>query len=381
MTKRHYIPLVNLQRQYQELDARIDSSIREVCARGDFILGQAVTAFEESFAEYIGVRNCVGVASGTDALHLILRALGIGNGDEVILPANTFIATAQAVSYAGATPVLVDCDERTALIDPTKIESAITVRTKALLPVHLYGQPADMERISVIASRHNLFVIEDAAQAHGGAYKGRKCGSLGIASGFSFYPGKNLGAYGDGGAVVTNDDGLAQEIRLLRNWGSTVKYVHRRLGYNSRLDTLQAAVLNVKLPHLDEWNFRRNELAKIYRQVLSGMPENVGLLQVAESTTMHPYHLFVVRLLAHDRDLVLRELQQSGIGAGVHYPIPIHLQEAYAGIGKAVGSFPVTELFSREILSLPLCPYLLDSEAEAVLEVLHDATASVQIAG
>jgi dTDP-4-amino-4,6-dideoxygalactose transaminase len=238
-----------------------------------------------------------------------------------------------------------------------------------------------MERISVIASRHKLFVIEDAAQAHGGAYKGRKCGSFGIAAGFSFYPGKNLGAYGDGGAVVTNDDALAQEIRLLRNWGSTVKYVHRRLGYNSRLDTMQAAVLNVKLPRLDGWNFRRSELAKIYRQELSEMPETVGLLHVAESTTTHPYHLFVVRLLAHDRDRVLSELQQRGVGAGVHYPIPIHLQEAYAGIDKPVGSFPVTEQLAREILSLPLCPYLLDSEAAAVLEALHEATASVQIAG
>lgn len=381
MINRHSIPLVNLHRQYHELGSDIDNSIREVCERGDFILGQAVTTFEELFADYIGVRNCVGVASGTDALHLILRALGIGNGDEVILPANTFIATAQAVSYAGASPVLVDCDERTALIDATKIESAITARTKALLPVHLYGQPADMERISAIASRHNLFVIEDAAQAHGSRYQGRKCGSFGIAAGFSFYPGKNLGAYGDGGAVVTNDDALAQEIRLLRNWGSTVKYVHRRLGYNSRLDTLQAAVLNVKLPHLDGWNLRRNELAKIYRQALSGMSENVGLLHEAESTTTHSYHLFVVRLLAHDREGVLRELQQCGIGAGVHYPIPIHLQEAYARIDKPNGSFPVTEKLSHEILSLPLCPYLLNNEAEAVLEALRNATASVQMAG
>jgi dTDP-4-amino-4,6-dideoxygalactose transaminase len=237
-----------------------------------------------------------------------------------------------------------------------------------------------MERIAAIASLHHLFVIEDAAQAHGGAYKGRKCGSFGIAAGFSFYPGKNLGAYGDGGAVVTNDDALAQEIRLFRNWGSTVKYVHRRLGFNSRLDTLQAAVLNVKLPHLDGWNFRRNELAKIYRQGLSGMPENVGLLHVAKSTTTHPYHLFVVRLLAHDRDQVLRELQQCGIGAGVHYPIPIHLQEAYSGIGQPGGGLPITEQMAREIISLPLCPYLRDNEAEAVLEALHDVTSSIQTA-
>jgi dTDP-4-amino-4,6-dideoxygalactose transaminase len=374
------IPLVNLQRQYQDLGTQIDEAVREVCARGDFILGRAVQIFEESFAQYIGVRNCVGVASGTDALHLILRALGIGREDEVILPANTFIATAQAISYAGATPVLVDCDERTALIDVTKMEAAITARTKALLPVHLYGQPADMDTIFSLASRHNLFVIEDAAQAHGGSYKGRKCGSFGIAAGFSFYPGKNLGAYGDGGAVVTNDDALAGEIRLLRNWGSTVKYVHRRLGYNSRLDTIQASVLNVKLPHLNSWNARRNELAEMYRKGLSELSENVRLLHVAESTTMHPYHLFVVRLISHDRDRILYELQQDGIGAGVHYPIPIHLQEAYLGMGRPLGSFPVTEQLAREILSLPLCPYLEDSEAELVVESLHERMAASPIA-
>jgi dTDP-4-amino-4,6-dideoxygalactose transaminase len=225
-----------------------------------------------------------------------------------------------------------------------------------------------------------LLVIEDAAQAHGGSYKDRKCGSLGIAAGFSFYPGKNLGAYGDGGAVVTNDDALAGEIRLLRNWGSTVKYVHRRLGYNSRLDTMQAAVLNVKLPHLDRWNARRNELGEMYRKALNEMSETVRLLQVAESTTTHPYHLFVVRLISHDRDRILCELQQHGIGAGVHYPIPIHLQEAYAGMGKPMGSFPVTEQLAREILSLPLCPYLEDSEAEAVVELLYELVAEPHIA-
>ena len=295
-------------------------------------------------------------------------------------PLTPLLPPREADSYAGATPVLVDCDERTALIDVAKMEAAITSRTKALLPVHLYGQPADMDRIVAIASRHNLLVIEDAAQAHGGSYKGRKCGSLGIAAGFSFYPGKNLGAYGDGGAVVTDDDALAEEIRLLRNWGSTVKYVHRRLGYNSRLDTMQAAVLNVKLPHLDGWNARRNELAEMYRKALGEMSEHMRLLHVAESTTTHPYHLFVVRLIAHDRDRILRELQQDGIGAGVHYPIPIHLQEAYSGMGMSMGSFPVTEQLASEILSLPLCPYLEDSEAEAVVDALHELMVARDIA-
>lgn len=380
MTTRRSIPLVNLQRQYHDLGTQIDEALRQVCLRGDFILGRAVQVFEEEFARYIGTRHCIGVASGTDALHLILRALGIGRGDEVILPANTFIATAQAVSYAGATPVLVDCDERTALIDVGKMEAAITPRTKALLPVHLYGQPADMDAILAVASRRKRFVIEDAAQAHGGCYKGRKCGSMGIAAGFSFYPGKNLGAYGDGGAVVTNDDALAKEIRLLRNWGSTVKYVHSRLGYNSRLDTMQAAVLNVKLPHLDRWNARRYELAELYRRALSEIYGDLQLLEVAESTSSHPHHLFVVRLREHDRDHILRELQARGIGAGVHYPIPIHLQEAYRGLGKSQGSFPATERLSREILSLPLCPYLQDEEAEVVVDTLREVLAGSSVA-
>ena len=291
------IPLVNLQRQYQHLAPEIDAAIKGVCERGDFVLGRAVQDFEAAFASCSGARHCISVASGTDALHLILRALGIGAGDEVILPANTFIATAQAVWCCGATPVLVDCDLATATIDPIAVAAAMTPRTKAIMPVHLYGQPADMDPLLALARTRGIHVIEDAAQAHGAAYRGRPCGSMGVAAGFSFYPGKNLGAYGDGGAITTSDDALAGEIRLLRNWGSTVKYVHTRMGFNSRLDTVQAAVLNVKLPHLDAWNARRYQIAEAYRAALAGCA-TLGIVEQATWTSKHAYHLFVVRALA-----------------------------------------------------------------------------------
>jgi dTDP-4-amino-4,6-dideoxygalactose transaminase len=363
------IPLVNLQRQYQQLAPEIDAAMKDVCAHGDFIMGRAVDAFERSFATYAGAKHCIGVASGTDALHLILRALGIGAGDEVILPANTFIATAQAVWCCGATPVLVDCDLATATIDPAAVEAAITPRTRAMMPVHLYGQPADMDTLLALAQRRGLRVIEDAAQAHGAAYRGRPCGSMGIAAAFSFYPGKNLGAYGDGGAITTNDDALAGELRLLRNWGSTVKYVHARMGFNSRLDTVQAAVLNVKLPHLDAWNARRNELANVYRAALAGCPA-LAIVEKASWTSKHAYHLFVVRTLRGGRDAILKELQGKGIGAGIHYPIAIHQQGAFKEIASTPASFPNTERLASEIFSLPLCPDLRDDEARTVIDAL-----------
>jgi dTDP-3-amino-3,4,6-trideoxy-alpha-D-glucose transaminase len=366
------IPLVNLQRQYQHLAPEIDRAIQAVCARGDFILGRAVGEFEEAFAASVGVRHAIGVASGTDALHLILRALRIGAGDEVILPANTFIATAQAVWCCGATPVLVDCDARTATIDPAAVAAAITGRTKAIMPVHLYGQPADVDPLIALARERGLHLVEDAAQAHGAAYRGRRCGSIGIAAGFSFYPGKNLGAYGDGGAITTNDDGLAQEIRLLRNWGSTVKYVHDRMGFNSRLDTVQAAVLGVKLPHLEAWNDLRNVLADRYRAALAGVPR-LETIAHAAWTTRHAYHLFVVRVPAGDRDRIVAALQARGIGVGIHYPIAIHQQGAFTGIVAPGAAFPVTERLASEIFSLPLCPDLRDDEAEIVVDELMTA--------
>ena len=363
------IPLVNLQRQYQQLAPEIDAALKGVCTRGDFILGRAVEEFETAFASYTGARHCIGVASGTDALHLILRGLGIGPGDEVILPANTFIATAQAVWNCGASPVLVDCDLRTANIDPASVERAITGRTKAIMPVHLYGQPADMDPLLALARDRRLHVIEDAAQAHGAAYRDRPCGSMGVAAGFSFYPGKNLGAYGDGGAITTSDDGLAQEIRLLRNWGSTVKYVHTRMGFNSRLDTMQAAVLLVKLPHLEDWNARRNEVAAAYRAALAGCT-SLGIIEHAAWTSKHAYHLFVVRTLKGGRDAVLQAIQARGIGAGIHYPIAIHQQEAFKPLLKGTASFPNTETLASEIFSLPLCGDIRDDEVRTVIDAV-----------
>lgn len=361
------IPLVNLQRQYEALAPEIDAAIAAVCRRGDFILGRSVSAFEEAFAAYTNARHCIGVASGTDALHLILRALGVGAGDEVVLPANTFIATAQAVWCCGAKPVLVDCDERTATIDPAAVRRAITSRTRVLMPVHLYGQPADMDALSAIAREHNLHLVEDAAQAHGARYRGRPCGSIGVAAGFSFYPGKNLGAYGDAGAITTNDDGLAQEIRELRNWGSTIKYVHKRMGFNSRLDTLQAAVLGVKLAHLETWNERRNQVARRYRTAFAGDPR-LGFVEEAPSTSRHAYHLFVVRVPPADRDRMVAALQSRGVGVGIHYPIPIHRQDAFTPLLSGPASFPATEKLSTEILSLPLCGDISDDEVETVIE-------------
>lgn len=363
------IPLVNLNRQYQKLATEIDGAIRAVCARGDFVLGRAVSDFETAFAEYLGVGQCVGVASGTDALHLILRALGIGPGHEVIVPGNTFIATAQAVWCAGATPVLVDCDERTATIDVAAADAAITARTKAIIPVHLYGQPADLDAIGDLARARGLHVVEDAAQAHGAAYKGRTCGTIGIASAFSFYPGKNLGAYGDGGGITTNDSALADELRALRNWGSTTKYVHTRMGFNSRLDTLQAAVLGVKLRHLEAWNERRNELARRYRAALPA-DGRLAFIEEAPWTTRHAYHLCVVRSLDGQRDRIVRELQARGIGAGIHYPVAIHQQDAFRPLLKQPLRLPAVERLSSEVFSLPLCPDLLDAEADAVVDEL-----------
>lgn len=366
------IPLVNLARQHAEVAREIDEALRDVSLRGDFILGRALEEFETAYANYLAVRHCIGVGSGTDALHLILRALGIGRGDEVIVPANTFIATAQAVWCCGAHPVLVDCDEQTATMDPGAVAQAITARTKALVPVHLYGQPADMDRLLAIAREHRLHVVEDAAQAHGAACCGRPCGSMGVAAGFSFYPSKNLGAWGDGGAVTTNDDGLADEIRALRNWGSPIKYVHTRMGFNSRLDTVQAAVLGVKLPHLDRWNRRRNDVAARYHQAFEGRAPRVQIVRRASWTTRHAYHMFVIRVDARERDRIVGAMKDRGIGVGIHYPIPIHQQEAFQPLLKERREFPVTERLASEILSLPMCGGISDAEVDTVIDELRN---------
>jgi dTDP-4-amino-4,6-dideoxygalactose transaminase len=369
------IPLVDLQAQYRTLQPDVDGAVHRVLQRGDFILGREVGEFETAFARFVGTRHCVGVASGTDALSLSLRALGVGPGDKVLLPANTFIATALAVSYAGATPVLADVDPVSNTLDVGRARRSLPAGLKAVIPVHLYGQPADMDAVLELARQKGLLVVEDAAQAHGAAHTRGRCGTFGQAAAFSFYPGKNLGAYGDGGAVCTDDDALAERLRLLRNWGSTVKYVHPVQGFNSRLDTVQAAVLLVKLRHLAEGNRRRRQVAGWYRELLRPLADEVELPQEAPWTAEHVYHLFVVHLRRADRDSVLGRLRQSGVGAGIHYPVPIHLQEAYADLGLGPGSFPVTEGSARRILSLPLYPELTRGQAEAVVRSLREALA------
>src|SRR5882762_609929 len=318
------VPFLDLKAEYAELKSDLDAAIQRVLASGWYILGAELEAFEKAFAAYCAVSHCVGVGNGLDALHLILRALEIGFGDEVIVPANTYIATWLAVSYSGATPVPVEPEERTYNIDPSRIEEAITSKTKAIIAVHLYGQPADMDAINEIAARHGLKVIEDAAQAHGARYKGRRAGSLADAAGFSFYPSKNLGALGDGGAVTTDDDALADRVRVLRNYGSRQKYRNETKGYNSRLDELQAALLREKLRLLDQWNERRRSIARRYLEGLAGLP----LVLPHVPPGCEPiWHVFVVR--SARREWLASTLEAAGIGTLVHYPIPPHLQPAY----------------------------------------------------
>lgn len=358
------VPFLDLKAPYAELREETDAAYSRVMESGWFIAGEELTAFESEFAALCGARHCVGVGNGLDALHLILRAYGIGAGDEVIVPANTFIATWLAVTYAGAVPVPVEPDARTYNLDPERVEEAITPRTKAVMPVHLYGQPADMDAINEVARARGLRVIEDAAQAHGALYKGRPAGSLADAAGFSFYPGKNLGAAGDAGAVVTDDAGLAEELRRLRNYGSGVKYYHEERGFNSRLDELQAALLRVKLTRLEEWNGRRRRVAEKYLRELEGAPDLT--LPFAPDWADPVWHLFVVR---HPRRDALREhLAAAGVGTLIHYPLPPHLQGAYADMGLGVGSFPVSERMAGGVLSLPIGPHLSDEEQAYVVE-------------
>lgn len=349
------VPFLDLKPQYWELQAELDAAHRRVMEAGWYVLGPEVEAFELEFAAYCGSRHCVGVGNGLEALHLVLRAWGIGPGDEVIVPSNTYIATWLAVTYAGATPIPVEPDPATCNIDPSRIAAAITPRTRAVLPVHLYGQPADMDPILELARRHGLKVLEDAAQGHGARYKGRRAGSLGDAAGFSFYPGKNLGAYGDGGAVTTDDPDLANQLRILRNYGSQQKYYNEVPGYNSRLDELQAAFLRVKLARLDGWNASRRQVADWYLKALPEVLPTVALPQIpawAESC----WHLFVVQ--AADRDNLQRTLQSKGVGTLIHYPVPPHLQQAYAGMNLRAGDFPLAERMAQQVLSLPMWPQL-----------------------
>lgn len=367
------VPFVDLRAQYQTIAQEVDLAIQQVLERTDFILGRDVELFEQEFAEYIGARHAVGVASGLDALVLALRAYGIGPGDEVITAANTYMATALAIMAAGATPVLVDIDARTYNMDPQSLAAAVTSRTRAVMPVHLYGQPADMGAILDVTVRHNLLVIEDAAQAHGARYRGQPVGLSGQAAAFSFYPGKNLGAYGDGGLVATNDSTIAQKIRQFRNYGQSVKYQHVVEGTNSRLDTLQAAVLRVKLRRLEQWNELRRGHAAAYGRKLAGLP--LVPPHVLEET-QPVFHLYVVQV--ENRESVQAALSRQEVQTGIHYPIPIHLQKAAARLGYREGQFPVTEAAAKRILSLPMFPELTEEQLNFVTDCLRDALAGSQ---
>lgn len=361
------IPFVDLQVQYEGLCAEMALALEGVMKRGVFILGDEVAAFEKAFAHFCGARECIGVASGCDALLWALKACGVGPGDEVITVANTYIATVLAITAAGARPVLVDCLEDSYEIDPEAARKAITPKTRAIIPVHLYGQAADLDPLMALAREHNLLIIEDAAQAHGALYKGRPCGSFGVAGCFSFYPGKNLGAYGDGGAVVSNDSSVADRIRMFRNYGQSRKYHHDTFGWNSRLDTMQAAVLSVKLPHLNKWNEARRRNAALYKGLLRDLPVR---LPIEVPGNRHIYHLFVVRVAR--RDELLAFLAERQIACGVHYPIPNHLQEAYSHLGYKTGAFPISEKVAGELLSLPMYPELSLDQIQYVCDSIRE---------
>lgn len=361
------IPFLDLQGPHEELRTELREAFERVLDSGQYILGNEVKQFEQKFAAYCQAKHCVGTGNGLDALHLILRAYGIGTGDEVIVPSNTYIATWLAASYVGATPVPVEPDERTYNIDPVRIEAAITPRTKAIIAVHLYGQPADMDAINAIARKYNLRVIEDAAQAHGARYKGRRVGGLGDAAGFSFYPGKNLGALGDGGAVTTNDPELAEKVRVLCNYGSHIKYHHEVKGLNSRLDELQAAFLLAKLKKLDAWNEQRKNIATNYLNELKGCKL---LLPYVPEWADPVWHLFVIR--HKDRNRLQRNMTEAGIGTMIHYPIPPHLQGAYAEMRLKEETLPIAEIIHHEILSLPIGPHMTDAQVEQTVAALSN---------
>jgi dTDP-4-amino-4,6-dideoxygalactose transaminase len=363
------VPFLDLRAPHQELRDELQEAFLRVIDSGWYILGREVPRFEQEFAAYCGTTHCVGVGNGLEALHLILRGYDIGEGDEVIVPSNTYIATWLAASYAGATPVPVEPVESTYNLDPERIEAAITPRTKAVIAVHLYGQPADMDPINAVAQRHGLKVIEDAAQAHGARYKGRMVGTLGDAAGFSFYPGKNLGALGDAGAVTTRDPELAERVTVLRNYGSRVKYHNEVKGYNSRLDELQAALLGEKLKKLDEWNARRSEWATMYQEAFRDLP---GVTPPAVPAWAEPvWHLYVIRHA--DRDGLARRLAEAGVGTMIHYPIPPHRQPAYAELGHAAGAFPASERIHAEVLSLPMGPHMTRDQVERVIAAVRAA--------
>jgi len=365
------IPFVDLKAQYQAIKPEINEAIQHVMDSTAFIGGRAVLEFEGAFAKFCGAKYAVGVGNGTDALALALKALGVGPGDEVITVPNTFIATTEAISRVGADIVFVDVHPETYNMDFRQLEEKITRRTKAVIPVHLYGQPADMEPLLAIARKHGLKVLEDACQAHGATYKGRRVGSFGEIAAFSFYPSKNLGAYGDGGAVVTNDADLAEKVRMLGNHGSLVKYEHPMEGVNSRLDAIQAAILSAKLKHLEDWNCQRRKHAQLYNELLSGID---GVVTPKELSGTEPvYHLYVIQV--EKRDALRAGLQEQGIETGIHYPMPLHLQPAYERLGLKKGAFPVSEQAAGRILSLPMYPELTEEMIERVVKAIQRAIA------
>ena len=364
------VPYFDLTAQYRDLRDEIRDAIDRVCSKAGFILGEEVERFEQAFAKYCGVKHCVGLNSGTSALHLAMLAAGIGPGDEVITTANTFIATVEAIIYTGATPVFADIDPATANIDPEKIEQAITKRTRAVIPVHLYGRPANLEAITRMASDHGFLIIEDACQAHGASFQGKRVGGFGHSAAFSFYPGKNLGAYGEGGALTTNDDEVAKLARALRSHGETVRYVHKYVGYNYRMDGFQAAVLNVKLKHLDEWTSKRQAFSSLYGELLAD-----ALVDLPQDSPEAEcvYHLFVAYV--EDRDRVRAALQERGVQTAVHYPKPVHLQEGLEHLGYKEGSLPNTERACQRVMSMPLFPEM------TVEQVRHAASSLREIVG
>lgn len=361
------IPLVDLKKQYLEIHKDVDSAVKKVLSNANFILGEEVSVFENEFAKYIGVKYCIGVASGWDAIYIALRAMDVKKGDEVIVPANTFIATVLPIMALGAIPILVDVDKSTNLIDANLFEKSITPKTKVVIPVHLYGYPCDMGQIVKIAKKFKIFILEDACQAHGSTYKDQRCGSFGLASAFSFYPGKNLGAAGDAGMLATNSLKIAKLAKVIRDVGQNKKYYHAMFGLNSRLDTLQAAILSVKLKKLDLWNERRTKIASLYTKLLSDLPL-ITPIDLGENYKSN-YHLYVIK--TKKRDQLLKYLDLNGVHCGIHYPIPLHKQKALEFLGYKKNDFPITSKLANEILSLPIYPQLKNSEVVYISKLIH----------
>lgn len=367
------VPFLDLKIQYQSIKDEVNPAIQNILENSSFVLGKAVADFENEFAAAHNVKHCIGVSSGTDGNHIALWALGIGPGDEVIIPANTFIATAWGATLCGAKPVFVDCEPDSYNIDPLKIEPAITSKTKAIIAVHLYGQPADMDPLREIAEKYNLFLIEDCAQAHFAEYKGKPVGGLSKIASFSFYPGKNLGAYGEGGAVTTNTDNLALKAKMLRDHGAVQKYDHEILGHNYRMEGIQGAVLGVKMKHIDKWTEGRRRAAAKYKELLSGIEEIK--LPVEKKYAKHVYHLFVIQVTKGGkklRDELAAFLNENGISTGLHYPIPLHLQKCFSNLGYKQGDFPVTEQLAESGLSLPMYPELTDAQIEYIVSKIKE---------